>query len=325
MSKEVDRRAFLKVGGAAMGLGAVYAIGGGLMRAEARDLAAFLGESNGEAVTPFTFVQMSDTHVGFEGPPNPLGTAAFEAAVARVNSMSTRPDLVLFTGDLVHDTEKPNEVQTRIAKFREIASKLKVPKIYFVPGEHDAGLDAGVIFKEAFGPTHYSFDHKGVHFIALDNVSRARPEVGAEQVAWMKKDLERFSKSTPIIVFTHRPLFDLKPEWEWFTSDGPDVMDVLAPFSNVTVLYGHIHREHEEHNGNALHLAARSLAFGFPDITAAEKKPMPFDKEHPFKNLGIRELVKNKEQALKVNEIELTMGEYSGINGKQQLLRAVTY
>jgi hypothetical protein len=103
------------------------------------------------------------------------------------------------------------------------------------------------------------------------------------------------------------------------------VMDVLAPFSNVTVLYGHIHREHEEHNGNALHLAARSLAFGFPDITAAEKKPMPFDKEHPFKNLGIRELVKNKEQALKVNEIELTMGEYSGINGKQQLLRAVTY
>lgn len=239
--------------------------------------------------------------------------------------MPTRPDLVLFTGDLVHDTEKPNEVQTRIAKFREIASKLKVPKIYFVPGEHDAGLDAGVIFKEAFGPTHYSFDHKGVHFIALDNVSRARPEVGAEQVAWMKKDLERFSKSTPIIVFTHRPLFDLKPEWEWFTSDGPDVMDVLAPFSNVTVLYGHIHREHEEHNGNALHLAARSLAFGFPDITAAEKKPMPFDKEHPFKNLGIRELVKNKEQALKVNEIELTMGEYSGINGKQQLLRAVTY
>src|SRR6266567_9481418 len=172
MSRAVDRRAFLKVGGAAMGLGAVYAVGGGLMRAEARDLAAFLGESNGERVTPFSFVQMSDTHVGFEGPPNPLGTAAFEAAVARVNAMPTRPDLILFTGDLVHDTEKPNEVQSRIAKFREIASKLKVPKMYFVPGEHDAGLDAGVIFKEAFGPTHYSFDHKGIHFVALDNVSR---------------------------------------------------------------------------------------------------------------------------------------------------------
>src|SRR5512140_1032561 len=131
MPNAVDRRSFLRLGGVAMGLGAVYAVGGGLLTAEARDLSAYLGESNGERLTPFTFVQMSDTHVGFEGPPNPLGTKAFEAAVARVNSMTVRPDLVLFTGDLVHDTEKPAEVQTRIAKFREIAGKLKVPKMYF--------------------------------------------------------------------------------------------------------------------------------------------------------------------------------------------------
>jgi len=311
-----------------MGLGALYAVGPGLVRAEAADLAEFLGESNGEKVSPFTFVQMSDTHVGFQGPPNPLGTAAFEAAVARVNALPQRPDLVLFTGDLVHDTEKPEEVRTRIQKFREIAARLKVPKLHFVPGEHDAGLDAGVVFREVFGPTNYSFDHKGVHFIALDNVSRARPEVGAEQIAWLKKDLARFAKSTPIIVFTHRPLFDLKPEWEWFTSDGDEVMNVLSPYTNVTVLYGHIHREHEEHTGSTRHLAARSLAFAFPDpSTVPEKKPMPFDKEHPFKNLGVRQLVeaggRRSQDPLQVNEVELALAEYSEINGQQQLLRAI--
>jgi 3',5'-cyclic AMP phosphodiesterase CpdA len=325
MSEAVDRRSFLRLGGAAIGLGALYAVGPKLLSAEARDLSAFLGESNGESVKPFTFVQMSDTHVGFQGPPNPLGTAAFEAAVARVNAMPVQPDLVLFTGDLVHDTEKPAEVQTRIAKFREIASKLKVSKLHFVPGEHDAGLDAGVIFREAFGPTHYSFDHKGVHFVALDNVSQARPEVGSEQIAWLKKDLARFSKTTPIIIFTHRPLFDLKPEWEWFTSDGDDVMNALSAYSNVTVLYGHIHREHEVSSGHVHHLAARSLAFAFPDpVSSAEKKPMPFDKDHPFKNLGIREISERRGGSLKQNEVELAMSEYSEINGRQQLLRAVT-
>ena len=89
-----------------------------------------------------------------------------------------------------------------------------------VPGEHDAALDGGVLFRENFGETHYSFDHRGAHFVALDNVSHGKPIVGGEQMAWLKKDLARFPKSTPIVVFTHRPLFDLKPEWEWFTADG---------------------------------------------------------------------------------------------------------
>lgn len=326
MGKSVDRRAFLQVTGAAMGIGALYAVAPGLLKAEGAELSHFLGEKNGEAVKPFTFVQMSDTHVGFNGPPNPLGTAAFERAVERVNSLAVQPDLILFTGDLVHDSEKPEELQARIQKFKQIAAGLKAPKLHFVPGEHDAGLDAGVVFREAFGPTHYSFDHKGVHFVALDNVSRAKPEVGAEQIEWLKKDLSRFSKTTPIIVFTHRPLFDLKPEWEWFTSDGDDVMNVLNAYSNVTVLYGHIHREHEEHSGPVRHLAGRSLAFGFPDpAVVADKKPMPFDKEHPFKNLGVRSLQEPGGQArqIEVNEVELSMEEYSGINGKQQLLRAV--
>ncbi len=133
-----------------------------------------------------------------------------------------------------------------------------------VPGEHDAGLDGGQMYRENFGETSYSFDHRGVHLIALDNVSRPKPEVAPEGIAWLKKDLARFPKTAPIVVMTHRPLFDLKPEWEWFTSDGDDIMNVLVPYENVTVLYGHIHRDHEHEEGRAKHYAARSLIFGFP-------------------------------------------------------------
>ena len=122
------------------------------------------------------------------------------------------------------------------------------------------------------------------------------------------------------MVFTHRPLFDLKPEWEWFTSDGDDVMNVLAPYDNVTVLYGHIHREDEHVIGNTRHLASRSLIFAFPDPEkVADKKPNPFDKENPFKNLGIR-LIEEKDpkQKLAVTDIELTLREFTGSNGIQQ-------
>ena len=158
-----------------------------------------------------------------------------------------------------------------------------------MPGENDAGLDGGDMFREFMGPTHYSFDYRGVHFIALDNVSAGRPVVGAEQLAWMKSDLARFPKTAPIIVFTHRPLFDLKPEWDWSTSDGDDVMNALAPYENVTVLYGHIHRENFHQAGKTKMYAARSLIFAFlRSATAPAKKPMPFNKAQPFKNLGIR-------------------------------------
>ena len=240
-------------------------------------IAALLGKKNGEAPTPFSFVQLSDTHVGFSGPPNPLGTQAFEKAVDLINGLRERPDLVLFTGDLTHDSENPGEHADRMRLFQKIASRLKVPLIKSVPGEHDAGLDGGKLFRDAFGETHYSFDHRGVHFIALDNVSLARPNVGPEQIAWLKKDLARFPTTAPIVVFTHRPLFDLRPDWEWFTGDGDEVMNALAPYENVTVLYGHIHREHTHTEGHTTHIAARSLIFAFPDPEAGvPKKPIPF-------------------------------------------------
>jgi 3',5'-cyclic AMP phosphodiesterase CpdA len=215
-------------------------------------------------------------------------------------------------------------------RFREIAGQMRAQNIKLVPGEHDAGLDGGALFREHFGETCYSFDHRGVHFVALDNVSRAKPEIGPQQLAWLKKDLARFPRTAPIVVFTHRPLFDLKPEWEWFTSDGDAVMEVLAPFENLTVLYGHIHRDDEHEIGHSKHYAARSLIFAFPDpAKVADKKPMPFDKDHPFKNLGIRVLHEQGGRSqpanqLTVEDVELTLREYSGINGIQQLLKHTT-
>ena len=185
---------------------------------EAADLFSALGQANSEKVAPFSFVQLSDAHVGFNGPPDPLGTKAFERAVEMINALRQRPDLVLFTGDLTHDTEDRDVHARRMKQFQEISKRINVPVIKHVAGEHDAGLDNGALYREFFGDSYYSFDHRGVHFVALDNVSRAKPEAGAEQLAWLKKDLSRFPKTAPIVVITHGPLFDLRPDWEWFTS-----------------------------------------------------------------------------------------------------------
>ncbi len=327
--KNPDRRSFLKIAGSSLGIGVLYsAYPSARSAGEVGGLFSALGKDNGERVTPFSFVQLSDAHVGFNGPPDPLGTKAFERAVDMINALPQRPDLVLFTGDLTHDTEERDVHVQRMKQFQEISKKINVPMIKCVPGEHDAGLDNGVLYREFFGESYYSFDHRGVHFVALDNVSRAKPEVGAEQLGWLKNDLARFSKTAPIVVFTHRPLFDLRPDWEWFTSDGDDVMNVLLPYDNVTVLYGHIHRDDEHTTGAVHHYAARSLIFAFPDPTGVvgPRKALPFDKDHPFKNLGIRTVAFNGKpqpgaSSLSIEDVELTAREFRGINGAQQLLR----
>ena len=328
MGNPFDRRSFLKIVGASLGYGALYRVAPALAASgPARDFARQLARKNGEGVTPFSFVQMSDTHVGFSGPANPTGTRAFERAVEMVNSLPQAPDLILFTGDLTHDTEDSAQHEERMRRFQQIASRLRVRVHKAVPGEHDAGLDGGALFRKFFGDSSYSFDHRGVHFVALDNVSRAKPEVGAERIAWLEKDVARYSATTPIVVFTHRPLFDLKPEWEWFTRDGDEVMKVLSGHENVTVLYGHIHREHVHVEPRSHHIAARSLIFAFPDPDGtAEKKPLPFDAEHPFRNLGPRVLRASagtppSTLSLGAEEVELTMREHSGTEGFQQLLR----
>ncbi|HET7752527.1 MAG TPA: metallophosphoesterase [Anaeromyxobacteraceae bacterium] len=328
MAKPIDRRGFLRIAGASLGFGALYHVAPALASSgPAREVAMELARRNGESVTPFTFVQLSDTHVGFSGPPNPTGTRAFEQAVAIVNRLPQAPDLILFTGDLTHDSDDRTERVRRMRRFQEIAGGLRMPIRKTIPGEHDASIDGGLLYREIFGESSYSFDHRGVHFVALDNVSRPRPEVGAGGIDRLRNDLERYSTTTPIVVFTHRPLFDLKPEWEWFTRDGDEVMNVLSPYENVTVLYGHIHREHVHEEGHSRHLAARSLVFAFPDPgTTREKKPLPFDAEHPFHNLGLRVVhaapgAPPSSVSLGVQDVELTLREHSGTEGFQQLLR----
>ena len=269
MSKDLDRRRFLKIAGTSMGVGALYTVWPGLGSAEAAEAARRLGLKNGEKPTPFTFAQLSDAHVGFDGP---IGTRALDKAVDIINDLPQAPDLILFTGDLTHDTEKPGEHAARMNLFKDISGRLKVAK-----------------------------------------------------------DLARFPRTAPIVVFTHRPLFDLRPDWEWFTSDGDEVMNLLAPYENVTVLYGHIHREDHHTVGHSQHHAARSLSFAFPDPDRVEeKKPIPFDKDQPFKNLGLR--VVNQAQgraagveSVTVKDVELAMNEYSGTEGFNQLLKPATF
>ena len=320
----MDRRSFLRVAGTSLSIGALYSVFPTLARgAEADVVTRTLAELNGEAPAPFSFMQLSDTHVGFNGPPDPLGTKAFENAVATINGLKKRPELVIITGDLTHDADSPDEHAKRYKLFKEISSKIGGAQIKVVPGENDAALNGGDMFREFMGPTHYSFDYRGVHFVGLDNVSTGKPAVGVEQLGWMKADLARFPKTAPIVVFTHRPLFDLKPDWEWFTSDGDEVMNALAPYENVTVLYGHIHREHFHQQGKAKLYAARSLIFAFSDPeTSPAKKPMPFDKDQPFKNLGIRAVKGGKGgRDLRIEDVELTMNEYSGTVGMDQVLK----
>jgi predicted phosphodiesterase len=327
MKNQIDRRSFLRIAGTSVGIGVLYEFAPFLeRRPEAGEMSSYFKRTNGEAPASFTFAQFSDPHVGFQGPPDPLGTKAFESAVALLNQSPQRPDFVLFTGDLTHDADSRDVHAERMQLFRKIAGGLNTRTIHTVPGENDAALDGGVLYREHFGESHYSFDHKGVHFVALDNVSQGSPEVGPAQLAWLKADLARFPKTAPIIVFTHRPLFDLKPQWEWFTRDGDAVMNALAPYENVTVLYGHIHRHDVHQSGKVTHYAARSLIFAFNDpATNENKKQLPFDKDDPFKELGVRFVTENgagdKGVALGVNDVALTKAEFSGLSGMQQMIK----
>jgi 3',5'-cyclic AMP phosphodiesterase CpdA len=328
MKDPIDRRSFLRISGWSLGIGVVYQFAPYLTRrAEAGAITDFFKKVNGEAPASFTFAQFSDPHVGFAGPPDPLGTKAFENAVELINRGAQRPDFVLFTGDLTHDAESRDAHAQRMQLFKSIAGRINTSAIHTVPGENDAALDGGTLYREHFGESHYSFDHRGVHFVALDNVSRGHPEVGAEQLAWLKTDLARFPSTAPIVLFTHRPLFDLKPEWEWFTSDGDDVMNALAPYENTTVLYGHIHRHHVQRTGKVNHYAARSLIFAFNDpATNDDKKPLAFDKDDPFKELGIRlvtsQSTRDPAAPIDLKDIVLTKAEFSGLSGMQQMLKS---
>jgi Calcineurin-like phosphoesterase len=235
------------------------------------------------------FVQLSDTHWGYAGPANPDAANTLRKAVAAVNALPHRPEFVVFTGDLTHTTDEPVERRRRMREFREIVAGLQVKDVRFLPGEHDASLDRGAAYVESFGPTHYAFDHRGIHFVVLDNVSDPGAKVGEEQIAWLRADLAALDRAVPVVTFTHRPLFDLAPKWDWATRDGKDVVDVLLTRPHVTVFYGHIHQVHAFRTGHIAHHAARSLIFPLPAPGSQEKRaPLPWDPASPDHGLGIR-------------------------------------
>ena len=256
----------------------------------------------------FYFVQLSDTHWGFSGAPNPDAANTLRKAVAAVNALPQAPDFVVFTGDLTHTTDDPQERRRRLSEFQTIVSDLKVKNLRFMPGEHDASLDRGAAYKEFFGATHYAFDHKGVHFVALDNVSDPGAKIGEEQLAWLRDDLARLDKAAPIVVLTHRPLFDLAPKWDWATRDGAQAIDILMPYSNVTVFYGHIHQEHHHMTAHIAHHSAKSLIFALPAPGSQDKRtPLAWDPALPNRGMGWRGIeAQGRPMAFKIHEMPVT-------------------
>src|SRR5262245_6096352 len=290
MTSVIDRRQFLQLAG----LGSIGVVFG----------SALPGMARAAGQDDFYFVQLSDTHWGFEGAPNPDAKGTLKKAVASVNALNEQPDFIVFTGDLTHTTDDPVERRRRMAEFKDIVSALRVKNVRFMPGEHDASLDFGKAFKEFFGATYYTFDHKGVHFIALDNVSDPRAQIGEEQLAWLAADLKQQRPDAPIVVLTHRPLFDLMPQWDWATRDGAKAMELLMPFKNVTVFYGHIHQEHHHMTGHIAHHAAKGLMFALPAPgSQPNRAPVPWDPAQPYKGLGFRNVdAELREAAYRITE-----------------------
>jgi len=276
MRNAIDRRDFLRLAGLG---GAVFASG----------LAgcASLGRAGQD---DFYFVQLSDAHWGFSGAAlNPDAGGTLHKAVAAVNDLAVAPDFIVFTGDLTHTTDDPKERRRRLAEFRDIVGALKNKNVRFMPGEHDASLDKGQAWKEFFGASYYSFDHKGVHFVAVDNVSDPAARIGDEQLAWLKADLAAQAGDARIVVFAHRPLFDLYPQWDWATRDGAQAIEILMPYKNVTVFYGHIHQEHHHMTGHIAHHSAKSLIFPLPAPGSLPKRvPVAWDPAQPYRGLGFR-------------------------------------
>jgi 3',5'-cyclic AMP phosphodiesterase CpdA len=264
----IDRRGFLRCMAWA-GTGLVWSVSAGVLGC--RPVGRAPGAS---AAGDFTFVQLSDSHVGFSKEPNKDVTATFREAVARVNALPQRPALLLHTGDLTH-LAKPDEFDTVAQVLREA----KAGDVFCVPGEHDVFTDDGKSYLERYGKgtrgTGWrSFDHEGVHFIGLVNVMNLKAGglgvLGPEQLEWLAKDVADLGDSTPIVVFAHVPLWTVYPKWGWGTEDGGRALAHLKRFGSVTVLNGHIHQVLQKVEGNVTFHTARSTAFPQPEPGKAE-------------------------------------------------------
>ncbi len=275
----LDRRGFLECMAWA-GTGMLWSVSGGLLGS------ALLGpraDAADAAKSSFSFVQISDSHIGFskEGI-NADVTATLNQAIARINALPQQPDFIIHTGDLTH-LSAAEEFDT----LGELLKSAKTQKIFYVPGEHDVTGDTGKLYRERFGRNSkgsgwYSFDHRGVHFVGLVNVidiqQNGLGSFGEEQLGWLEDDLKSRSADTPIVVFAHIPLWEVYPQWGWGTKDSARALSYLKRFGSVTVLNGHIHQTMKKVEGRVTFHTAMSTAFPQPEPGRAPK-PGPLKVE----------------------------------------------
>jgi hypothetical protein len=294
-SIEEDRRDFLKCMAWA-GTGALFAVAGGVPSSIGLDAAIAAPYRPQAKAASFTFLQISDSHIGFNKPPNADARATFREAVAKVKALKVQPDFIIHTGD-VSQLSRDDEFDDA----DQILKEAGLP-VFFVPGEHDMlDPDGGKAFHDRFGrgtqgAGWYSFDHKGVHFVALVNVADLKPggmgNLGAEQLKWLAADLAGRPSSTPIVVFAHIPLWTVYAEWGWGTDDAEQALKLLARFGSVTVLNGHIHQITSKVEGRIAFHTARSTAFPQPvPGTAPSPGPLKVPAEQLHSMLGVTDAI----------------------------------
>jgi 3',5'-cyclic AMP phosphodiesterase CpdA len=249
------------------GAGTLFALSGGVFTPI--DLAMAASDKQGAAkVGKPLFVQISDTHIGFNKEANPDVNGTLTQSIDIVNGMSDQPALIIHTGDITH-LSKPAEFDLA----QQLFSRLRTTEMHTVPGEHDT-TDATVTeYFNRFGKAsnnkgYYSFDHAGVHFVGLVNVLQFKPgglgTLGADQITWVTADLKGRSASTPIVVFAHMPLWTIYEPWGWGTGDADQLLSQLRRFGSVTVLNGHIHQIVQKVEGNMTFHTARSTSYPQP-------------------------------------------------------------
>jgi 3',5'-cyclic AMP phosphodiesterase CpdA len=279
----VDRRGFLKCMAWA-GTGTLCILQGGVLKSFAVSQIDKMDHSKMKG--ELAFVQISDSHIGFDKPANPDVTATLRVAIDKINALPVSPEFVLHTGDLSH-LSKPSEFDTLDQSLKSI----RTGRIYSVPGEHDVLNDNGQMYRERYGKDTkgdgwYSFDQKGVHFIGLVNVMNLKAgglgNLGHDQLEWLEDDVQHLKSSTPIVVFAHIPLWSVYPEWGWGTDDGAQALAYLKKFGSVSVLNGHIHQVMQKVEGNVTFHTAMSTAFPQP---APGSAPSPGPMKVPAEKL----------------------------------------
>ena len=260
----IDRRGFLECMGWA-GTGLLVSISGGVARSQT------IGQDRPQPAADLQFVQISDSHIGFNREANKDVTATLGETVKRINALAQAPAFVIHTGD-ISQLSKPQEFDTA----QQLLKECKTGEIFYVPGEHDVVAENGKSYLDRFTPKGdpwFSFDQKGVHFIGLANVMNMKPgglgSLGAEQLEWLERDLNGRSASTPMVVFAHIPLWTVYENWGWGTEDGAQALGYLRRFGSVTVLNGHIHQTMQKVEGNITFHTAASTAFPQPKPGAA--------------------------------------------------------